>query len=137
MDCGPPTVPTNGLVDTPNGATFGSTSTYTCDTGYALSGSQSRSCGADGNWTSSEQVCEGVFEVWYHYMSLPATIAAVDCGQLTDPDNGLVDTSYGTTFRSTATYTCDTGYALSGSQTRSCGADGNWTSSEPFCEGVF
>ena len=65
------------------------------------------------------------------------TIAAVDCGPLTNPDNGQVDTPYGTTFRSTATYTCDTGYALSGSQSRSCGADGNWTSSEPFCEGVL
>ena len=63
--------------------------------------------------------------------------AAVNCRPLTDPDNGLVDTPYGTTFRSTATYTCNTGYALSGSQTRSCGADGNWTSSEPFCESMF
>ena len=61
LECGPPTVPTNGLVDTPYGTTFGSTATYTCDTGYILSGSQSRSCGADGNWTSSEPFCEGVF----------------------------------------------------------------------------
>ena len=60
---------------------------------------------------------------------------AVDCGALTDPENGLVDTSSGTTIGSTATYTCDTGYTLSGSQTRTCGADGNWIYSEPLCEG--
>ena len=62
-------------------------------------------------------------------------ITAINCGPLTDPDNGQVDTSSGTIFGSTATYTCDTGYTLSGSQTRTCGADGMWTLSEPFCEG--
>ena len=62
-------------------------------------------------------------------------LLVTNCGLLTDPDNGQVNTSSGTTFGSTATYTCDNGYALSGSQTRTCGADGNWTSSEPFCQG--
>ena len=60
---------------------------------------------------------------------------AVDCGPLADPDSGQVDTSSGTIFGSTATYTCDTGYTLSGSQTRTCGADGLWTPSEPICQG--
>ena len=59
----------------------------------------------------------------------------VNCGLLTDPTNGQVDTSSGTTFGSTATYTCDTGYTLSGSQSRTCRADGNWTSTEPLCRG--
>ena len=127
----------NGLVDTSCGTTIGCTATYTCDTGYTLSGSQSRTCKADGNWTSSEPFCEGVFEFGVVIYAITTFTAVVDCGQLTDPDNGLVDIPYGTTFRSTATYTCDTSYALSGSQSRSCGDDGNWTSSEPFCEGVF
>ena len=60
---------------------------------------------------------------------------AVNCGVLTNPTNGQVNTSSRTTFGSTGAYTCDTGYSLSGSQTRTCGADGNWTSSEPICEG--
>ena len=46
-----------------------------------------------------------------------------------------MDTSSGTLSGSTATYTCDTGYTLSGSQSRTCGEDGNWTASEPLCNG--
>ena len=57
-------------------------------------------------------------------------LSAVNCGPLTDPDNGQVDTSNGTTFGSTATYTC---HKESGSRT--CGADGLWTSAEPNCQG--
>ena len=64
-------------------------------------------------------------------------VVVTNWGPLTDPDNGQVDTSPGTTFGSTATYTCDTGYTLSGSQTRTCGENGNWTSSEPICQGKY
>ena len=66
----------------------------------------------------------------------------IDCGPLTDPANGQVNTS-GTTFGSTATYTCDTGYILSGSQSRTCrafsspGPTGLWTSRKPLCEGIY
>ena len=74
-----------------------------------------------------------MYVIKLHYKSI--STVSVDCGSLINPNNGLVDTSPGTTFGSTATYTCDTGYTLSGSQSRTCGADGNWTSSVPFCEG--
>ena len=57
----------------------------------------------------------------------------IDCGSLTNPDNGQVDTSSGTTIGSTASYSCDTGYKLSDSSLRTCGADGEWTMSEPVC----
>ena len=62
-------------------------------------------------------------------------ITVINCGFLNDPDNGQVDTSSGTTFGSTATYTCDTGYTLFGSQSRTCGTDGNWTFQRPSCLG--
>ena len=64
---------------------------------------------------------------------LPFPYTAVDCGVLTDPSNGAVDTSSGTTFMMTATYTCNTGYTLTGDTTRTCGADGQWSSSAPTC----
>ena len=63
------------------------------------------------------------------------TMKVVNCGHLINPDHGQVDTSSGTTFGSTAIYTCDTGYSLSGSQTSTCGADGMWIPSKPLCEG--
>ncbi len=55
---------------------------------------------------------------------------AVDCGSLTDPTNGMVDTPT-TTFGSTATYTCNSGY--NGDTTRTCGDTGDWSGSDPTC----
>ena len=57
----------------------------------------------------------------------------MDCGQ-PDPanDNGdvIVDT---TTFESTASYTCDDGYILTGSVTVTCQADATWSDTAPEC----
>ena len=50
----------------------------------------------------------------------------VDCGPLMEPSNGRVVTSNGTTYKSTATYSCYSGYALSGPESRTCEADGDW-----------
>ncbi len=60
----------------------------------------------------------------------------VDCGSLTNPDNGMVDTSM-TTEGSTATYTCNTGYNISPGDTRTCQANGTWSGSEPTCDRKF
>ena len=56
----------------------------------------------------------------------------INCGPLTDPDNGQVNASNGTTFGRIATYAC---YRESGSRT--CEADGLWTSEEPNCQGSY
>ena len=60
-------------------------------------------------------------------------IIANDCGSLTNPINGQVDTSPGTNYMSTATYSCDNGYELNGSSTRTCSSDGMWTRAAPIC----
>lgn len=60
--------------------------------------------------------------------------AVEDCGPLSDPLNGMVDTSGGTTFTSVATYSCMVNYQLVGTSMRECGADGEWTDEEPTCE---
>jgi len=62
--------------------------------------------------------------------------AIVDCGALTAPTNGSVDATSGTTYDETATYDCDTGYAVSGSATLTCEANGNWSGSAPTCEDI-
>ena len=61
---------------------------------------------------------------------------AVDCGDLTDPSNGAVDTSSGTTFMMTATYTCNTGYTFIGDMTRTCQANAMWSLTAPTCTGM-
>ena len=70
------------------------------------------------------------------YMMLPI-LTVVDCGNLTDPGNGQVDHTAGTTFRQTATYSCNTGYNLVGDSTHTCQATGNWSGSEPTCQGML
>ena len=64
-------------------------------------------------------------------------LTAVDCGNLTDPANGQVTHTAGTTYGQTATYSCDTGYILVGNRTRTCEATGNWSGSAPTCQGIL
>ena len=56
-----------------------------------------------------------------------------DCQMLSGPTNGSV--SYGnTTYLSVATYTCDTGFTLNGTENRTCQADGAWSDLSPTCQ---
>ena len=56
----------------------------------------------------------------------------MDCGALDAPDHGDVSLT-GTTFDSTATYSCSDGYVLEGEQTRTCQADTEWSGTAPHC----
>ena len=58
------------------------------------------------------------------------------CGTLTNPANGQVSHTAGTTFGQTATYSCDTGYNLVGDNTRTCQDTGVWSGSTPGCQGT-
>ena len=64
-------------------------------------------------------------------------LTVVNCGNLTDPANGQVIHTLGTTFGQTATYSCNTGYNLMGDSTRTCQATRQWSGSVPTCQGVF
>ena len=57
---------------------------------------------------------------------------AIDCGILDDPANGEVSVS-STTFNSTAIYSCNTGYTVTGDDMRECLENGLWSGSEPLC----
>ena len=61
----------------------------------------------------------------------------VDCGTLTSTANGQIRHANGTTFRQTATHSCDTGYILMGESTRMCQATGVWSGSAPICQGML
>ena len=64
-------------------------------------------------------------------------LTAVNCGTLTDPANGQVSHTAGTTYQQIATYNCDPGYTLVGDSTRTCQAIGMWSGSEPTCQGAL
>ena len=61
----------------------------------------------------------------------------MNCSTLTGPANGQVSYTAGTTFRQTATYSCDTGYNLVGDSTRICHDTGVWSGSPPTCQGML
>ena len=49
----------------------------------------------------------------------------------------LVSTTFGTSFGSVATFSCNTDYMLSHQQVVVCGADGMWSASSPSCLGEY
>ena len=57
---------------------------------------------------------------------------AVDCGDLTPPPFGQINLP-GTTFGSTATYSCNGDRELTGDMTRTCQANGTWSGTSPEC----
>ena len=62
-------------------------------------------------------------------------LTVVNCGTLTNPTNGQVSHTGGTTYGQTATYSCNTGYNLVGNSTRTCQATRMWSGRAPTCQG--
>ena len=60
-----------------------------------------------------------------------------DCGNLTDPVNGLVGyegtTDFRTGYKSEAVYSCAQGFSLVGYTRRLCLASGKWSGKPPRC----
>ena len=61
----------------------------------------------------------------------------VSCSSLTDPNNGVLSCSLGDdgapSYEDTCSFTCNTGYELTGSDTRTCQSDGSWSGSNATC----
>ena len=62
---------------------------------------------------------------------------SVRCPPLTIPDNGIIDCSLGDdgipSYEDTCSFTCNTGYELTGSDTRTCQSVGSWSGSDDVC----
>ena len=61
-------------------------------------------------------------------------VPEIDCGVLGNPANGEVFVM-NTIYNSVATYSCNTGYNLTGDDMRRCLESGFWSGSEPSCGG--
>jgi len=63
----------------------------------------------------------------------------VPCPSLTDPNNGVVTCSLGddgvSSYEDTCSFSCNTGYKLTGSKTRICQSSGSWSGSKTMCNG--
>ena len=71
-----------------------------------------------------------MFSVWMSGCNIASSVGM--CSELSSPVNGEV-TWTGLTTGSTATYTCDSDYQLTGDQTRTCLNTGVWSGQEPTC----
>ena len=60
--------------------------------------------------------------------------SVTDCGIISGPGNGSVDTSSGTTYLSVAIFSCDLGYTMIGDATSTCQATELWNNAPPLCE---
>ncbi|KFP81513.1 P-selectin, partial [Acanthisitta chloris] len=101
--------------------TFGSTCAFSCQRGFVLMGAESRECTAMGTWT---------------WICVPAAVA---CPVLSAPDRGELNCSHPHRdfgFGSTCAFSCQTGFALVGSDSHKCTATGTWTGDATRCEAI-
>ncbi|XP_053408490.1 sushi, von Willebrand factor type A, EGF and pentraxin domain-containing protein 1-like isoform X2 [Mercenaria mercenaria] len=117
-DCGALPDPEHGyIMYSRNLTSFGSHATYTCQPGFKSIGSEVILCDASGHWSSNETHCE-----------------IKNCGNLTDPPNGTVDLSNGTTYQSVGKYSCNIGYTLQGDNSTICTETGKWKTHDVECK---
>ena len=67
------------------------------------------------------------------------SFSLVVCSDLIEPENGIVIYTNGFVNNrpagTVATYTCETGYTLSDSESHICGSNGIWSGLPPTCDG--
>ena len=73
----------------------------------------------------------------YFYLFSFTMHTIVNCSQLTNPNNGIIRCSLGDdgvpSYEDACSFTCNTGYELTGSDTRTCQSNGNWSGSDVTC----
>uniref|UniRef100_A0A3P8S3J5 Sushi, von Willebrand factor type A, EGF and pentraxin domain-containing protein 1 n=1 Tax=Amphiprion percula TaxID=161767 RepID=A0A3P8S3J5_AMPPE len=116
-ECETPPSPEHGWVNVTD-ASLGSMVRYTCEEGYELEGEPERHCVSGRLWTDDAPVCR-----------------PVSCG---DPGVIANGTAHGGEFvyPQVLHYECSPGFALKGSDTIACQADGKWNGRKPQCEPV-
>ena len=104
----------------------GDTCSFTCNTSYELTGSDTRTCQSDGSWSS--YTCRRGNDSY---------VILVQCPPLTNPNNGMINCSLGDdgfpSYEDTCSFTCNTGYKITGSDTRTCQSDENWSGTKVMC----
>jgi len=77
--------------------------------------------------------------MYRHLNSLMNYFVGISCGNPANGTNALLSLlSNGTLYKDEVNYTCITGYEiLSGSTSRTCQANGNWTGQPLECTGIY
>ncbi len=117
----------------------GAMATYTCTTGYQVTGLMVRTCTATGWSTGDDPVCTGEGDVCICANSVDCKTPTAICPVLTLSNGGInynPDTSP-ILEGAMATHSCVTGYQLSSSTTtRTCQSDRMWSGDDITCQGT-
>jgi len=121
----------------------GSDFTCSCPSGYTYDGvskscklpcdSNPTPCGSATCVAGSGTAYSCTCPVGQTFNSNTKACDPVNCGVLGNPTNGMVATSNGTDYNDVATYTCNATFTMSGSPTRTCQANGQWSGTAPSC----
>ncbi|XP_078687161.1 uncharacterized protein LOC144919463 isoform X16 [Branchiostoma floridae x Branchiostoma belcheri] len=115
VQCPARAAPANGAVSPTGAVSYPNSVTFTCNSGYTLNGQATPTCQADGTWSHPVPTC-----------------TPVECPVLAVPTNGALSTA-ARTYQTVVTFTCNSGYVLSGFPTTTCQAGGTWSNSVPTC----
>ncbi|XP_019626709.1 PREDICTED: sushi, von Willebrand factor type A, EGF and pentraxin domain-containing protein 1-like [Branchiostoma belcheri] len=119
VQCPNLTAPANGAVSPTGAVSYPNGVTFSCDSGYGLSGVATLTCRADGTWSS-----------------LPPTCQPGQCSTLTPPTNGALSPVGATSFQNVVTFTCNPGYERNGASSVTCQANLIWSAPVPTCDRV-
>ncbi len=124
---------------------------HSCEEGFFLVGESIRECGegnginAEGEWSGGSPACSGMYNLKQSLSHSIFLSSVIMCESLSAPLNGTIsfvaDTTATFDFRTTATYACDKGFALSGGNPeRTCEEGpiegmGAWSGSALTCFG--
>ncbi|NXG56055.1 LYAM3 protein, partial [Hemiprocne comata] len=101
---------------------FGSTCTFSCQTGFELMGTETHECTATGTWSGDAPQCK-----------------AISCPVLDPPSKGQLNCSHvhgNFMYDSVCTFSCEEGFVRMGAEVLQCAATGNWTRQPPVCAGM-
>lgn len=114
-------VPSNGSLH-PCSNLPGNTCRFSCDKGYILTGSATRTCQDDGTWTGTQAKCN-----------------AATCPALSIPANGIQTGCSGKTaeqHNKICQFSCKSGFTGIGSPTRKCQENGTWSGQDFVCSAI-
>ena len=120
---------------------------YSCNAGFYLVGNSYRRCQSDGSWSpTSLPTCvkseylscitshESTHIIIILILVLLNTVKT-SCPCPSSPTNGFTscNESHLAGIGTRVTYSCNSGYTLSGSSYRTCQRSGSWTGTAPTC----
>ena len=143
LNCSTPPPLDNSQLQLPCDTQYQSTCTTVCVDGYTGRGGSYTCVVTDvGNnivdWRGTTSCQRGKFLMCFVILMHISIVYIVQCPPLATPANGIIFCSLIKdplfSYEDTCSFICNTGYELTGSDTRTCLSDGSWSGSHGVCK---